>query len=263
MPVHGRNHQTDEQRVVLSDHPLCVSTGRLRIFVVSNVRLYREGVAMTLAQDETLDVVGLGDAADMLSQIAELRPNVALLDYSLIDRPGLPRRMLEVLPSLKVVAIAVSEGDRDVIACAEAGISAFVPRDGSAADLIAAVHQASRGELVCTPRIAALLFGHVAALSAKREPPVLIEVLTHREREIIPLLEQGLSNKEIARQLRVGAATVKNHIHNILEKLHVRRRGEVAARIRHDGLRAATAIRARPSGAPLTATAQAAAPSLD
>jgi two-component system, NarL family, nitrate/nitrite response regulator NarL len=237
MSAHRLDDRADGQQAVSCQRPSPdFSAGRLRAFIVSNVRLYREGVAISLARDETLDVIGTSAAATTLLHIVELRPNVVLLDSSLIDSPVLLRRMRDILPDLKVVAFAVSDDDRDVIACAEAGISAFVSRDGSAADLVAAVHHAMRGELVCSPRVAALLFGHLATLSCERAPPLFVETLTHREREIVPLLEQGLSNKEIARQLHVGAATVKNHIHNILEKLRVRRRGEVAARIRREGM---------------------------
>ena len=211
-------------------------TSRSRIFIMSDVRLYREGVAMSLSRNETVDVVGIGAASDSFAQMSQLRPDVVLLDSSLVDGHALPRRMREIVPQLKVVAFAVCDVDRDVIACAEAGISAFVSREGSAEDLVAAVHQAIRGELVCSPRVTALLFGHVAALWAERTPGAPSSALTQREREIIPLVEQGLSNKEIARQLRLGASTVKNHMHNILEKLQVRRRAEVASRMRRESI---------------------------
>jgi two-component system nitrate/nitrite response regulator NarL len=237
MPTLSLDDRADEHQAILCQRPTQdFSARRLRAFIVSNVRLYREGVAISLARDESLDVIGTSAAATALLHIVELRPNVVLLDSSLIDNPALLRRMRDILPDLKVAAFAVSDDDRDVIACAAAGISAFVPCDGSAADLIAAIHHAMRGELLCSPRVAAMLFGHLATLSAERAPLLFAETLTHREREIVPLLEQGLSNKEIARQLHVGPATVKNHIHNILEKLHVRRRGQVAARIRREGL---------------------------
>jgi len=90
-----------------------------------------------------------------------------------------------------------------------------------------------RNELVCSPRIAALLFSRIAAIGSERSHG---SALTRREHEIVSLMTQGLSNKEIARQLRIQNATVKNHIHSILGKLHVRRRGEVAARIRGSAL---------------------------
>jgi DNA-binding NarL/FixJ family response regulator len=99
-----------------------------------------------------------------------------------------------------------------------------------------AIHCAMRNELVCSPRIAALLFSRVAAIGSERSHASDNSALTRREHEIVSLMTQGLSNKEIARQLRIQNATVKNHIHSILAKLHVRRRGEVAARMHGSAL---------------------------
>jgi two-component system, NarL family, nitrate/nitrite response regulator NarL len=93
-----------------------------------------------------------------------------------------------------------------------------------------------RNELVCSPRIAALLFSRVAVIGSERSHASDNGALTRREHEIVSLMTQGLSNKEIARQLRIQNATVKNHIHSILAKLHVRRRGEVAARMHGSAL---------------------------
>ena len=145
-----------------------------------------------------------------------------------LDMPPVFR---QVLPDVKVVAIAVSDVEQEVFACAEARVSGFVSRDGSMQDLLAAVHCAVRNELVCSPRIAALLFGRVATARSERIGDRFNGGLTRREHEIASQLVQGRSNKEIARQLRIQNATVKNHIHSILGKLEVRRRGEVAARI--------------------------------
>ena len=241
MPMQARlSERTHEQQPAFYDASTRLpQVGPPHVFILSNVRLYREGVAMSLARNPTVEVVGVGPASEALAFIVDLHPDVVLLDSSLVDGSALPRRMRQALPLLKIVAVAVADAVHEVIACAEAGISAFVAREGSAEDLVAAVHQAMRGELVCSPRVTALLLDRVAALSAERTTSIPIDTLTQREKEIIPLVEQGLSNKEIARQLRVGAATVKNHIHNILEKLQVRRRGEVAARLRGDGMFAA------------------------
>jgi two-component system nitrate/nitrite response regulator NarL len=138
-------------------------------------------------------------------------------------------------PDLKIVAIAVSDIEQEVVACAEAGVSGFVSRNGSIQDLVTAVHCAMRNELVCSPRITALLFSRVASIRSERSHAPGNGALTRREHEIVSLMTQGLSNKEIARQ-RIQNATVKNHIHSILAKLHVRRRGEVAARMHGSAL---------------------------
>src|SRR5712671_3049332 len=142
--------------------------GRPRIFILSNVRLYREGLAVTLGRTNAVDILGAGAPPDAFARVAELLPDVVVLDSSLDDSLSLPRQMREIVPGIKIVAFAVSGVEQDVIACAEAGISAFVPREGSTEDLINAVRQAIRGELVCSPRVTALLFDRVAALSAGR-----------------------------------------------------------------------------------------------
>ena len=137
---------------------------------------------------------------------------------------------------LRTVAFAVADVEADVLACAEAGISGYVAEDGSAEDLVAAVLRAVNGELVCPPRIAALLFARVAALSDRtfRAPA---EPLTPREREIADLVASGLPNKSIACELSLAPATIKNHVHNILQKLSLQRRGELAASWPRGGLR--------------------------
>jgi DNA-binding NarL/FixJ family response regulator len=139
-------------------------------------------------------------------------------------------------PGAKLVVFALSEADDDLIACAEAGIGVFVGRDGSPAELVDAVDQAWRGAYAAPPHLTTLLLrrlatlspGHAAAAAAASSS----SPLTRREREIMPLLERGLSNKEIARLLGTEPATIKNHVHNILGKLQVRRRAQLAARRR-------------------------------
>jgi two-component system, NarL family, nitrate/nitrite response regulator NarL len=203
------------------------------VFILSDVRLYREGLAWSLSRRPELDV--LGDAAvsaEALARIASAAPAAVLLDFTTPGALNLPKQIDRSTPGAKVIAFAVSEIDDALIACAEAGIAGFVTRDGSVDDLVLSVQSALRGEIVCPPRIAGLLFKRVAALSDAESPPGSKAALTRREREIVELVNEGLSNKEIARSLRIGAATVKNHVHNILEKLQVSRRGEAAARLR-------------------------------
>jgi two-component system nitrate/nitrite response regulator NarL len=175
-----------------------------------------------------VEVLGAGSADDVLGEIVARRPDVLLLDLAARDSLTIPRRAQQVDPVIRVVAFAVAEADESVLACAEAGISSYVTQDGSVEDLVAAVLCALAGELQCSPRTAALLFNRVAALSAGRTAVSADTALTAREREIAALVAGNLPNKEIARRLRLAPATVKNHVHNILQKLDVHRRGDVA-----------------------------------
>jgi two-component system, NarL family, nitrate/nitrite response regulator NarL len=198
-----------------------------RVYVVSDVRLYREGLISSLQQGG-LEVLGAGSSGDILDQISALRPEVLLLDIAARDSLGVPRRAQQVHPTLRVVAFAVAEADENVLACAEAGVSGYVTQDGSVEDLVTAVLGVLKGELRCSPRTAALLFSRLAALSAGRPTAVADTVLTRREREIAALVACNLPNKEIARRLRLCPATIKNHVHNILQKLNIHRRRDIA-----------------------------------
>ena len=200
-----------------------------RVYVVSDVRLFREGLVASLARQSQLDVLGAGCFGDVLSQIATSRPEVLLLDVAARDSLQIPRRAHQVLPGLVVVAFAVAAAEENVLACAEAGISGYVAQDGSVEDLVMAVLSALRGEVVCSPQIAARLFSRVATLASGSATMPADAQLTPREREIAALVACNLPNKEIARRLRLGPATIKNHVHNILQKLNIHRRGDVAA----------------------------------
>ena len=203
------------------------------VFILSDVRIYREGLAHSLSRHPGITVLDIADtSAAGLATAINRAPDAIILD---IGTPGgfeVAKALSAQLPGTKIVACALREVDEEVLACAEAGISGFVAADGSGEDLVAAVEHALRGELHCSPRMAGLLFRRVRALVTERTDPRLPASLTRRERQVLGLLEQGMSNKEIARALRIGGATVKNHVHNILEKLQVHRRGEAAARLR-------------------------------
>ena len=165
--------------------------------------------------------------------LSAIDPDVVLFDISPPGSLGEVRRVAAAVPAARVVALAVGESENQVVACAEAGADGYVTRDQSVEDVLAVIGAVTRGELICSPRIAGALLQRLGRLAAERgsapvdEPPVR---LTAREREIVVLIDRGMSNKQIARTLTIEVATVKNHVHNILEKLHVTRRDEAVAR---------------------------------
>jgi DNA-binding NarL/FixJ family response regulator len=206
----------------------------IRVLLVSDVRLYRDGLAQCLAQHDRLDVVGMaGSGAEALDIASRHRPDIVLLDMGMASSVQLVRVLREVTPGAKVVAYAVAGDESDVISYAEAGVAGYVARDGSALDLVRAIQSVADGELICSPQVAAKAFHRLAMLSAATQASTTT-TLTMREREIVALIAEGLSNKQIARRLTITLATVKHHVHNVLEKLQVARRGEavVAARTR-------------------------------
>jgi two-component system nitrate/nitrite response regulator NarL len=238
MPEQPRDRETPLRTAagVLDDRSDAFHGGVTRALVVSDVRLYREALAWRLSQPGRVKVVGTAqDAAIALEQLSALAPDVVVVDRAMPDALSTAKSIAE-LSCAKVVAFAIADMDQAVIECAEAGLAGYVTRDGSVEDLVDAVERAMRGEVLCSPRVAATLFRRLAALSAAAPATAPRETeLTQREREIGLLIERGLSNKEIARHLSIGTATVKNHVHHILEKLDVRRRGEAAASLRDAG----------------------------
>jgi two-component system, NarL family, nitrate/nitrite response regulator NarL len=209
------------------------STDVTRIVIVSEIRLYREGLADMLRGESEIDVVATASGADdTVRALRALAPDVVLIDMAIPDNVWLVRALVAAVPGTRVVALAVPEVEREVLACAEAGVAGYVTRDGSVEDVVAAVESAARGELLVSPRMAATLFQRVATLALEQSPASIESRLTSRELEILDLIDQGLSNKEIARRLTIELSTVKNHVHHILDKLNVSRRSEAAARVR-------------------------------
>jgi DNA-binding NarL/FixJ family response regulator len=204
-----------------------------RVLIVSEIRLYREGLAEMLHSEDGVDVVGTAAGADeAVRALRDGKPDIVLLDMAIPDNAWLVSALVAAVPGTRVVALAVPENEREVLACAEAGVAGYVTREGSVEDLVAAVESVARGEILCSPRMAATLFQRIATLALERSPGSIESRLTSRELEILDLIDQGLSNKEIARRLTIELSTVKNHVHNILEKLNVSRRSEAAARAR-------------------------------
>ena len=205
----------------------------IRIAVASRIRLYREGLAASLGALVAFEVVATAvDAERSLDALAAARPDVVLFDASGERSVRAVRALASALPSARVVALAVVEAEADVIPLAEAGVAGYLTVDQSLAELAQTIVAVARGETPCSPGLAAMLLRRVTVLAGERAHDNDGAALTAREREILALLERGLSNKEIARDLQIGVATVKNHVHNILGKLDVPTRGAAAARAR-------------------------------
>ena len=222
----------------------------IHVVVISEVRLLREGLAHALRVHPRFDVIAtVARTVDALPHIRSV-PTVALLDLALLSDAAAVRALVSHELRPKAVAFAVSDADTDILACAEAGLSGFVLRDDSVDDLVAIVERVARDELSCTPRTTSMLFRRIGALAAEHSPakpstrpadqpaPIAgstdrpLDRLTSREIDILHLLGAGLSNKEIGARLNNELGTVKNHVHRILEKLEVDRRGQAAAAAR-------------------------------
>lgn len=205
----------------------------VRVAIIAEVRLYREGLASNLASRRNLVIVGTaGNAAGALALVASTQPDVVVLDMATPESLHIVDVIGRDAPNVKIIAFAVEESAPEILACAEAGVAGYVPSDGSTDELVAMIENVAGGEIRCSPRMAAMLFGRLASLAKGGVEQLGTATLTSRERQIVALIDDGLSNKEIAVRLSIEVATVKNHVHNILEKLHVKTRAEAAARLR-------------------------------
>lgn len=207
------------------------SAPRPRVLVVSDLLLCREGVAGGLERSGVLAVAGTAAVADAESHVT-VPPEAVLLDVSSAGALALAVRLRRGAPAVPIVGFGLGEGD--ALACAEAGLMGFVGREGTIEELVAATLAALSGEVRCSGQLAALLCDRVAALARSGSTPAA-QPLTGREREVAELVSDGLSNKQIALRLGIGPATVKNHVHAVLEKLQVARRGAVGRGL--EGLR--------------------------
>lgn len=208
----------------------------VRVLIVAEVRLYREGLAQILERDERVTLLGaVGQVQEALDTLGVMPPDVILLSTSLDEAIPKIGMLAAAAPEAKIIALAVPAVEDEVVAWAAAGAHSFLTPEGSLEDLVFAMESVVHDEMPCTPRLAAALLRRVGRLTAQHSGEDLERRLTLRERQIAELLDQGLSNQEIATRLYIELSTVKNHVHRILEKLHVRSRAEAVARLRHSG----------------------------
>jgi two-component system nitrate/nitrite response regulator NarL len=207
-------------------------TARIRVMVVVEDRVYRECVALALGAARGIDVVATARWRDARRLIAQSRPDVLVAE---MHAPASIATVRHVAGAgrPKVVAIAIGESPEEVIVCAEAGVSGYVTCDESLDDALRAVRSVAGGGAHCSGRVAAALVRRLSTL-AESATEDDTRRLTSREAEIVELIDAGLTNREIATALCIEVATVKNHVHNILEKLDVRRRSDAAALVRGD-----------------------------
>ena len=200
------------------------------VAVIAAIRFYRESLARYLADMDGITVLGSAGTpveAEVLLERAESA--IVLFDVARVNDIGLIHLVREAAPGARIIALGLPELRSELLACAEEGIVGFVGRDSSLEELVLAIRAAAREEFECAPTLAGALLRHVGQLAAAQRLAPAGVALTPREREIGALIERGLSNKEIASLLHIELPTVKNHVHNLLEKLQVSTRGQAAA----------------------------------
>lgn len=209
-------------------------TAPIALVLIDDNRLLREGlVSMIHAQPGFNVLVASADVDEALAKVREARPDVVLLDFGLADHDSLmlTARVHGEVPAARVIVMGLLPAQEDVAAYVRAGASGFIMKDASFEEFFATIRAVAGGAEVLPKALTTSLFTQIVRNVAKEDKAKVMEAvrLTVREQQIIGLLGEGLSNKEIAQRLNIAVHTVKSHVHNVLEKLALRSRLEVAA----------------------------------
>jgi len=213
----------------------------IKVFIFSDIRIYCEGLSNILSNIESIRVVGAETIIEgAINKISRINPDVVLLDMTMLGACCTAKKIIECYPECKVVALSAPEDEKNIIECAEAGITGYVAREASLDELIDAVKGTDNGQICYPPRVAAHIFNWIRRLAQGREnrpapkrQPIgnkeVVAGLTNRECQVSQLMSEGLANKQIASLLSIEVSTVKNHVHNILVKLGVKNRVQVVS----------------------------------
>ena len=195
----------------------------IRLLIACQIRFYREGLAGLLPATGTIVVVATAaDWARALEATHAHQPSVVLVDATLVPRKDRLRELKRVAPATKVLVVALPSAAEEAVGWVECGADGYVPREASLEELRTAVEASVRGEVSCSPEVTARLFRRVALLSRRLSERVTRRpepTLTAREREVARLIAEGLSNKQIARQLGISPRTVENYRAWVMERM--------------------------------------------
>ncbi len=203
------------------------------ILLVEDNRILRDGMKAILNKESDFKVVATSAGNhDTLRQAQTLKPQVILIDLGLRNENGrrLVATLTKELPNTKVIGMGLIPTQLDVVEFVEAGAAGFILKDATIADVLGTIRAVARGTKILPPLLTQSLFTHVidhALRNGQGKIPPGVR-MTRREREIIELIADAMSNKEIAQRLNLSTNTVKSHIHNILEKLALHSRLEIA-----------------------------------
>jgi DNA-binding NarL/FixJ family response regulator len=210
----------------------------IRILLVDDHRFFRDGVRALLESVPEFTVVGeASNGEEAITLTAQYKPDIILMD---LQMPGLngveaTRRLLHAHPQTGVLMVTMFDDTDSVVAAMRAGARGYILKDADEDDLIRSIHAVAKGEALFGPAVAKRLLSYISDVSPSAHPSAFPE-LTAREREVLALLAQGMSNQEVAERMGLSLKTARNHVSNVLSKLQVADRQEAIARARAAGL---------------------------
>lgn len=202
----------------------------INILVVDDQRLFREGLVRLIESQPDMEVIALAsDGREALQQARRFHPDVVLMDLQMPLMGGLESTKLlkEEFPDVKVIILTVSDAEDDVFEALKNGAVGYLMKSMRAETLYQKVRDSAQGEVVLSPLLASRVLGEFARLKCQQEK--MTGGLSEREREVLKMVVEGKSNREIAESLFIAESTVKRHLHNMLDKLHAKNRAEAAA----------------------------------
>ena len=204
---------------------------KLRVLIVDDHALFRRGLQMVLRQESDIDVVGeAADGHEAVEKAQELMPDVVLMDVRMPGQSGIKatEEIKDNLPHAKVLMLTISDEEADLYDAIKAGASGYLLKEISIDEVAEAVRSVWAGQSRISPSMASKLLTEFAAMSRRADERQQLPAprLTDREMEVLKLVAQGMNNRDIAKDLFISENTVKNHVRNILEKLHLHSRME-------------------------------------
>jgi DNA-binding NarL/FixJ family response regulator len=206
----------------------------ISILLIEDNRLFRIGLASLLKKQKGLKLLASSAQPDVIPQLGPWqRPDVILLDLGLGDRGSIEvvRGIRQASPESRLIAMGLIPVKSEILGLVKEGVAGFVLKDASIADFVTAIRAVAAGRKVFPASLTESLLSQILDEASRKGRVEIGDVkMTSREREIVDLITDGLSNKEIGTKLNIATDTVKSHVHNILEKLSLRSRVQVAAR---------------------------------
>jgi DNA-binding NarL/FixJ family response regulator len=206
---------------------------RIRTLLIEDNRLLREGLAAMLGEQPDISLVASSGTSDVIGRLRRLKPAIILLDIGLRTKHGI--QVVESFkrnsPSTKIIVMDLAPVQLDLYEYVEAGVSGFVLKDATLDSFLSTIRTVAEGGKVLPPVLTDSLFSQIVERATRKGKRSSFDAvrMTNREREVVQLIAEGLSNKEIAKRLYLATDTVKGHVHNILEKLALHTRLEVAS----------------------------------
>jgi DNA-binding NarL/FixJ family response regulator len=213
--------------------------GPTRILLVDDHVLFRKGMARLIDSQPDFDVVAEAeDGYQAVKYSREFKPDLILMDIHMPECDGheATRLIIDDWPEAKIVMLTVSDDDKDLFTAIRNGALGYLVKKIEPQELFARLRGVSQGEAPISRVMASRILREFARLGTESPPPDSTRSLTPREREVLQLVTKGLTNKEIGAQLHIAENTVKNHLRNILEKLHLQNRAQAAAYAVREGL---------------------------